>query len=141
MHRYPKRLHFAAWPGPERSYRPPTPRSYYEKPKPQSRYSDQHVDAASYLYTKELERRIDEQNARIARRRHFELEQPVQKRVRSLLTTSRRDEDERDGLAREFAKLSIRDLSCVRGGTGGNAFRGRGSGGADGNKRLGVYSQ
>ncbi|KAK4096506.1 hypothetical protein N658DRAFT_527712 [Parathielavia hyrcaniae] len=115
MHRYPERLHLAAWPGPERGYRPPTPRPYYEEPEPRSRYSDRHVDAAPYLYTEDLERRIHEQNARIARRpphaqsHHFELEQPVQKRVRFSLPTSRRDEDELGGLARELAKLSIRD--------------------------------
>jgi hypothetical protein len=115
MHRYPERLHLAAWPGPERGYRPPTPHPYYEEPKPRSRYSDRHVDAAPYRYTEDLDWRIHEQNARIAGRplraesRHFELEQPVRKRVRFLLPTLRRDKDELDGLARELAKLGIRD--------------------------------
>lgn len=116
MHRYPERLHLAAWAGPERGYRPPTPRPYYEEPKSRSRYSNRHVDAAPYRYTGDLEWRIHEQNARIARRpsnaqsRHFEREQPVRKRVRFLLPTLRRDEDELDRLARELAELSVRDL-------------------------------
>jgi hypothetical protein len=120
IHRYPERLHLAAWPGPERSYRPPTPRPYYKQPKSRSRYSDRHVDAVPYWYTGDLERRIYEQNARIARRtphaqsRHFELEQPVRKRVRFLLPISRRDEDELGSLAQEVTKLSIRDLGPSR---------------------------
>ncbi|KAK4097170.1 hypothetical protein N658DRAFT_500779, partial [Parathielavia hyrcaniae] len=88
-HRYPERLHLAAWAGLERGYRPPTPRPDYEQPKVGSRYSDRHS-------------------------RHFELEQPVQKRVRFSLPTSRRDEDELDGHARELAKLSIRDPGSSR---------------------------
>ncbi|KAK4096634.1 hypothetical protein N658DRAFT_501367 [Parathielavia hyrcaniae] len=122
MHRYPERLHLAAWPGPERGYRPPTPRPDYKQPNVGSRYSDRHVDTTRYRYryTGDLERKIHEQNARIARRpphaqsRHFELEQPVQKRVRFSLPKSRRDEDELDGLARELAKLSIRDPGSSR---------------------------
>jgi hypothetical protein len=115
MHRYPERLHLAARAGPERGYRPPTPRPDYKEPKLRSRCFDRPVDAARYRYTEDLERRIHEQNARIARRppnaqsRHFELEQPVRKRVRFLLPTSRRDKDELDDLARELASLSIRD--------------------------------
>ncbi|KAL2015066.1 hypothetical protein VTK56DRAFT_6410 [Thermocarpiscus australiensis] len=115
MHRYSKRLYLAAWASLERGYRPPTPRPDYEQPNLQRRYFDRHVNAARYRYTKDLERRIHEQNARIARRpphaqsRHFELEQPVRKRVRFSLPTSRRDKDELDDLAREMARLSIRD--------------------------------
>ncbi|KAJ4288330.1 hypothetical protein N0V88_007368 [Collariella sp. IMI 366227] len=118
MHRYPERLHLAAGAGPERGNRPPTPRPDYKEPKLRSRYFDRHVDAARYQHTRGLERMIHEQNARIAMRsldtqgRHFELEQPVRKRVRFSLPTSRRDKDELDDLARELARLSIRNAGA-----------------------------
>ena len=125
MHRYPERLHLAAWPGPERGYRPPTPYPDFEEPKLRSRYYEtapaesrarhRYVDAARYRYGEDLQRQIDKQNAKIAGRppraqgRYFEPEQSVPKRVRFSLPTLRRDRDERDNLAREFAKLGIRD--------------------------------
>ena len=114
MHRHPERLHLAAWPGPERGYRPPTTYPDYKQPKVGSRYSDRHVDATRYRYryTGDLEGKIHEQNAGIARRPPHA--QSRQKRVRFSLPTSRRDEDELDGLARELAKISIRDPGSSR---------------------------
>lgn len=121
MRRHPERLHLAAWLGPERGYRPPTPYPDDKQPKFKSRYSGQHVDITRYRhrYTGDLERKTREQNARIARRPyaqslHFEREQPVQRRVRFSLPTSRRDKDDLEGLARELAKLSIRDPGSSR---------------------------
>ncbi|KAL2168262.1 hypothetical protein VTG60DRAFT_230 [Thermothelomyces hinnuleus] len=125
MHRHSERRHSAAWAGPEQGYRSPTPypvfdksklRScYYKIPPADSRARHRYIDTACYQYSKELQQQIDKQNARIARRPphvqgcYFELERSAPKRVRFLLPGLRRDRDERDDLAREFAKLSIQD--------------------------------
>ncbi|KAH8891482.1 hypothetical protein GQ53DRAFT_823507 [Thozetella sp. PMI_491] len=126
MRRRPERLHPAAWAGPERGYRPPTPYPGFEEHRVRSPYyevaaadswtrrSYRYVDTARYSHADDLQRQIDEQNAKIARRsppargRDFEPERAVPKRVRFSLPAPRRDMDARDDLAWELAKLSIR---------------------------------
>ena len=130
-HRHPKRLHPAAWAGPERGYRPPSPYPGFEEPKLRSRYYEmrpadsrarhRYVGAARDGYGGDLQRQIDEQNARIATRlpraldRDFEPGRPVPKRVRFSLPTLRSEKDELDDLTRELAKLSLRDPNGVSG--------------------------
>ncbi|KAK4237969.1 hypothetical protein C8A03DRAFT_34024 [Achaetomium macrosporum] len=125
---------FIQWPGRAQTagYRPPTPFPSSEEPKLRSRYYEmrpadswarhRYVDAARYRYSEDLQRQIDKQNAKIARRlpraqgRYFEPERSAPKRVRFLLPALQRDRDELDDLEREFAKLSIRDPYAGPGG-------------------------
>ncbi|KAH8909464.1 hypothetical protein BR93DRAFT_924443 [Coniochaeta sp. PMI_546] len=136
MPRYPEKLHVrsASWTGPDLSYRPPTPYPNMDFKSrfpsfdmhstrirtPRARYS--HVDAGRYKYDDAVQRSIDAQNARIARRprqaRYYDpAERHASKRVRFTLPkrvrfdmpTQRKNTDEQDALAWEFAKLSIRE--------------------------------
>jgi len=159
MPRYPERLELrsASWAGPELSYRPPTPYPYMEYKRsrslsydtystrsrvPTTRYSS--VDGARHKYGDDTQRKIDAQNAKIARRprqssRHSYYTAQAPKRVRFALPNRRRSYDpadcyapkrarfalpmrmptqrkmdERDALAWEFAKLSVRDSASDR---------------------------
>jgi hypothetical protein len=130
MRRQPDRLYLADRADQERSYRPSTPHPgyanprlryhYYEIPFANSRARHHSTDTAHYRYSEDLQRQIDEQNARIAHRlprvqgRYFEAQRYVPKRVRFLLPISRHSKDDGDELAREFAKLSIRGSYAKR---------------------------
>ena len=124
-HRHSKTLHLTAWAGPEHGYRPPSPYPGFEEPKLQSRYYEmppadsgarhRYVDDARKGHGEVLQRQIDEQNAKIARRlpraqdRYSRPDRSAPKRIRFLLPTLRSDKDELDDLTRELAKLSLRD--------------------------------
>ncbi|KAL2156669.1 hypothetical protein VTH82DRAFT_1414 [Thermothelomyces myriococcoides] len=127
MYRNPERLYPTAWAGAEGGYRPPTPYPGFEDPEFQSQFYEmppadswvqrrRPISAARYRYSEILQRRIDEQNAKIARRtprasgRSFEPKLSASKRVRFSLPALRRDKDELDDLVRELAKLSIWDV-------------------------------
>jgi hypothetical protein len=140
MPRYPEKIRLSGSAGLEPGYRPPTPYPIFERAQMpsygipsanprstrRSSRSYSYINATRYRYDDDIQRKIDEQNANIAKRpRQFDSHRDGPKRVRSVLRKGvgsavpksvrfslpvrRRDMDEEEALAWEFAKLSIRE--------------------------------
>ena len=126
MYKHPEKLRpvIWSWAGPDRGRpRSPSPYPVHKKhgraPRLERRPAASRPPRRSYRYVdaqfdEDVQRQIDQQNARIAKRapapRHIaESKRSLEKRVRFALPVSRSDADREDALAWEFAKLSIYD--------------------------------
>lgn len=127
---YPEKLRLSSPAGQDAGYRPPTPYPTFERHSAESSSHERlstnsrstrrsprfysYVDVTRYKYDDDIRRKVNEQNAKIERRprdtygRQFDSQREAPKRVRFTVPARRRDMDEADALAWEFAKLSYR---------------------------------